>query len=51
MKNSQIILEIIGTKDYREPEWVTQMEEMQEALRGMFYKKSLKSLYTFIDVK
>jgi hypothetical protein len=30
------ILEIIGTKDYREPEWVTQMEEMQEALRGKF---------------
>lgn len=25
---------IIGTKEYRKPEWVTQMEEMQEALRG-----------------
>ncbi|XP_023246865.1 titin-like [Copidosoma floridanum] len=25
---------IIGTKQYRKPEWVTQMEEMQEALRG-----------------
>jgi len=25
---------ILGTKEYRKPEWVTQMEEMQEALRG-----------------
>lgn len=27
-------LGILGTKEYRKPEWVTQMEEMQEALRG-----------------
>lgn len=26
--------EIVGTKEYRQPEWVTQMEEMREALRG-----------------
>uniref|UniRef100_A0A0C9QLL7 Sls_2 protein n=1 Tax=Fopius arisanus TaxID=64838 RepID=A0A0C9QLL7_9HYME len=25
---------ILGTKEYRKPEWVTQMEEMQEALRA-----------------
>ncbi|RLU21523.1 hypothetical protein DMN91_005896, partial [Ooceraea biroi] len=25
---------ILGTKEYRKPEWVTHMEEMQEALRG-----------------
>lgn len=31
---SLLLLEIVGTKDYREPEWVTQMEEMQEALKG-----------------
>lgn len=27
-------IEIIGTKEYRQPEWVTQMEEMREALKG-----------------
>lgn len=27
-------LGILGTKEYRKPEWVTQMEEMQEALKG-----------------
>lgn len=27
-------LEIIGTKDYRKPEWVSHMEEMQEAMKG-----------------
>lgn len=27
-------LGILGTKEYRKPEWVTQMEEMQEVLRG-----------------
>lgn len=26
--------EIVGTKDYRKPEWVSHMEEMQEALKG-----------------
>lgn len=26
--------EIVGTKDYRKPEWVAHMEEMQEALKG-----------------
>lgn len=25
---------IVGTKDYRKPEWVTHMEELQEALKG-----------------
>lgn len=29
--------EIIGTKDYRKPEWVSHMEEMQEALKGNVY--------------
>lgn len=28
--------EIVGTKEYRKPEWVTHMEEMQAALKGMF---------------
>lgn len=27
-------LGILGTKEYRKPEWVTQMEKMQEALKG-----------------
>ncbi len=26
--------EIVGTKEYRKPEWVTHMEQMQEALKG-----------------
>lgn len=25
---------IVGTKEYRKPEWVTHMEEMQAALKG-----------------
>lgn len=29
-------LGILGTKAYRKPEWVTQMEEMQEALKGNY---------------
>lgn len=29
-------LEIIGTKEYRKPEWVTHMEEMREALKGNY---------------
>lgn len=29
------LIEIVGTKEYRQPEWVTQMEEMREALKGM----------------
>lgn len=29
-----ILSEIIGTKDYRKPEWVSEMEEMKEALSG-----------------
>lgn len=28
------ILGIVGTKEYRKPEWVTHMEELQEALKG-----------------
>lgn len=31
---SFFILGIVGTKDYRKPEWVTHMEELQEALQG-----------------
>lgn len=30
--------EIVGTKEYRKPEWVTEMEHMQEALKGDFYQ-------------
>lgn len=30
----KFLAEIFGTKEYRQPEWVTQMEEMREALRG-----------------
>jgi hypothetical protein len=30
----RFISEIVGTKDYRKPEWVSHMEEMQEALKG-----------------
>ena len=29
-----IFSEILGTKDYRKPEWVSHMEEMQEAIQG-----------------
>lgn len=36
-------LEIVGTRDYRKPEWVSQMEEMKEALEG----KSLIIYYNF----
>lgn len=36
----------MGTKDYRKPEWVTHMEEMQKALKGMYsfriYMKLMK---------
>lgn len=34
----------MGTKDYRKPEWVTHMEEMQKALKGMYsvYIKPMK---------
>jgi hypothetical protein len=32
----KLILEIVGTKDYREPEWVSEMEEMREALAGNY---------------
>lgn len=28
--------EIIGTKAYRKPDWVVQMEDMQKVLKGMF---------------
>lgn len=46
-------LGIVGSKDYRKPEWVTHMEEMQKALKGMYsletfkfeiFNKSLNSL-------
>lgn len=33
------MLGILGTKEYRKPEWVTQMEEMQEALKGKNQEK------------
>ncbi|PSN29187.1 hypothetical protein C0J52_25667 [Blattella germanica] len=29
-----VVDQIVGTKEYRKPEWVTHMEELQEALRG-----------------
>ena len=29
-----LLTDIIGTKEYRKPEWVTHMEELKEALRG-----------------
>lgn len=31
----------MGTKDYRKPEWVTHMEEMQEALKGKKFRINL----------
>lgn len=30
------LTEIVGTKEYRKPEWVTHMEQMQEALKGKY---------------
>lgn len=43
--------EIVGTKDYRKPEWVSHMEEMQEALKGK-EKFQLSSInYVLIRVK
>lgn len=43
--------EIVGTKDYRKPEWVSHMEEMQEALKGKD-KFQLSSIsYVLIRVK
>lgn len=30
--------EILGTKEYRKPEWVTHMEELQAALKGTMHK-------------
>lgn len=54
------LIGIMGTKEYRQPEWVTQMEEMREALKGMnflgsFYKHKkdtqyliIKYIYTYI---
>lgn len=35
---------IIGTKDYRKPEWVTHMEELQSQLKGKERTLSLDSL-------
>lgn len=29
-----MVLGILGTKEYRKPEWVTQMEELKDALKG-----------------
>ena len=31
-------LGIVGTKEYRKPEWVTHMEDMQEKLKGKIYE-------------
>ena len=39
------ISEIVGTKDYRKPEWVSQMEEMKEALEGKIYLNVLINLH------
>lgn len=38
----------MGTKEYRQPEWVTQMEEMREALNGMFQLESLSKKYLLV---
>jgi hypothetical protein len=35
-----LFAEIMGTKDYRKPEWVEHMEEMQEALAGKLFSAS-----------
>jgi hypothetical protein len=38
----------MGTKDYRKPEWVEHMEEMQEALAGkLFFVKLFLSQTSF----
>lgn len=49
MKFLNNFLEIVGTKDYRKPEWVSQMEEMQEALKGKF--KNYLIYFTFEIIK
>lgn len=39
------LTEIVGTKDYRKPEWVAEMEEMRDALEGKvtdYYKYLFK---------
>lgn len=46
-----LFLELVGTKDYREPEWVTQMEEMQEALKGKQIMKNNINIYFFTIMK
>lgn len=43
------IPEIVGTKDYRKPGWVSEMEEMQEILKGkrpITYSPKYFQLYT-----
>lgn len=40
----------MGTKEYRQPEWVTHMEEMREALKGMFKLESLSKKFMFVVV-
>lgn len=46
-------IEIVGTKDYIKPDWVSHMEELQEVLQGMYKNIELtlfdfrfKSIYT-----
>lgn len=43
-------LEIIGTKEYRQPEWVTHMEEMREALKGMFEYEHLSKMFVVVFI-
>lgn len=45
------LTEIVGTKDYRQPEWVTQMEEMREALKGNICNFELSNYYIKINMK
>lgn len=46
-ENFNFITEIVGTKDYRKPEWVSEMEEMKQALEGKvsYYSYKLYKIY------
>lgn len=34
VSKKKLCLGIVGTKEYRKPEWVSHMEELQAALKG-----------------
>ncbi|KAG7188130.1 hypothetical protein KM043_013353 [Ampulex compressa] len=40
---------ILGTKEYRKPEWVTHMEEMQDALKGKNHTSSPDEIYCMLS--